>query len=345
MNSSIKFNDLLSLAKPKKLCEIIGQDSVVFFIKNAVSFNMIPNAVIFYGKFGCGKTLISRLFALYASCNEENISLRPCYQCTSCSLVDIHEFNSANYTQVDNIRDLIQDAKIIPLNSKYKFYILDEFHMLSTKSFNALLKEIEDPNEFTKFIFITTDIQNIPETLISRCFLLNIKPLNELSLTSIIKTFINKAISITEIKNHLLCNEMPSDDIISRIANASDHSGRNAINLSIHYLLTLTLSESIRITKNDLLTFLRYASSKQEITTKEFVNYFAFLCKTYQVSYLEMHKLLIDRIEYGIKNAEYLNTHPQILIKIIEILIEGFIKTKVVECAYIWTLISIKLLF
>lgn len=337
----IYFSKIFSIIKPKNFLEVFGQNNVINFLQKAIEFDLIPNAIIFYGMFGCGKTLLARIFAKTSICESQNIYKRPCLNCGPCSCIDIHEFNSANYTQVDNIRELIQDARIIPSISKYKFYILDEFHMLSNKSFNALLKEIEEPNNFTKFIFITTEIENIPETLISRCFLLHVGSISEENLKKILLSFFTKISENKKIVEKINFKN-PSEEELCTIIKNSDGSARNAINIAIRFLMTKELVFRNKISRNEVLSFINNIINK-DVNIKAFMFYFNNFVKKYDVSYSESHKLLLSSIENEIMHSNAnLNINPIIISQIIDILLEGYKKTKIVECSYIWTLIMLK---
>ena len=145
--------------RPKKLTELIGQDIFVSTIQNALSSNRLAHAYLFSGVRGVGKTTAARILAHLF--NGENETLG--------NPIDLQEVDSARYTGVNEMRELLDGIKYRPSNWKYKVYILDEVHMLSNAAVSSLLKNLEEPPEHVKFIFCTTEPRKIPATIISRC--------------------------------------------------------------------------------------------------------------------------------------------------------------------------------
>lgn len=160
--------------RPQKFSEIIGQRHIVQTLSNAVKYNRLGQAYLFTGPRGTGKTTLARLLAKAINCLKTN-DAEPCNQCEICQNIsegkslDIIEIDAASHTGVDNIRELRETVKLPPTQSKFKVYIIDEAHMLSISSFNALLKTLEEPPAHVIFILATTAIHKIPETIISRC--------------------------------------------------------------------------------------------------------------------------------------------------------------------------------
>ncbi len=162
--------------RPKKLEEVIGQDFTVKAITNAFSTNKLSHAFLFTGIRGVGKTTIARIIAMGLNCKEfNNPTANPCGKCSNCKEIlkdryeDVLEIDAASNTGVDDVREIISSLKYRPSKGEYKVFIIDEVHMLSNSAFNALLKTIEEPPSFVKFIFCTTEIQKIPITIVSRC--------------------------------------------------------------------------------------------------------------------------------------------------------------------------------
>jgi len=160
--------------RPQKFEEVVGQQHISQTLKNAISNNRIAHAYLFAGPRGIGKTTTARIFAKAINClNLKNGE--PCNECTNCNLfnssqsIDIIEIDGASNRRIDEIRVLRDSVKYAPMNGKYKIYIIDEVHMLTTESFNALLKTLEEPPEHVVFIFATTDVHKVPLTIISRC--------------------------------------------------------------------------------------------------------------------------------------------------------------------------------
>ncbi len=160
--------------RPKTFDEVIGQDDIVKTLKNAVDSDRIAHAYIFSGTRGVGKTSIARILARSINC-EKGPDSNPCGVCYACvemlsgNSVDVIEIDGASNTGVDDIRELKENIMYSPQSLKYKIYIIDEVHMLSKSAFNALLKTLEEPPEHVKFIFATTEIYKVPETILSRC--------------------------------------------------------------------------------------------------------------------------------------------------------------------------------
>lgn len=166
--------------RPQTLNELIGQDTLVQTLTNAIKTNRLANAYIFTGIRGVGKTSTARIFAKSLNCIGENgdkISpqITPCGICEHCKAIsedrdiDVMEMDAASRTGVDDIREIIDGVQYKPSSARYKVYIIDEVHMLSKNAFNALLKTLEEPPTYTKFIFATTEIRKVPATILSRC--------------------------------------------------------------------------------------------------------------------------------------------------------------------------------
>ncbi len=162
--------------RPKTFADLIGQDSMIKIISNSFSLNRVAHAFLFTGVRGVGKTTAARIISRGLNClNDEIPTISPCGTCDSCVAakndrhVDIVEIDAASHTGVDDIRELTESVRYRPVQGRYKIYIIDEVHMLSTQAFNALLKTLEEPPEHVKFIFCTTEIRKIPVTVLSRC--------------------------------------------------------------------------------------------------------------------------------------------------------------------------------
>lgn len=166
--------------RPRIFDEIIGQDTIVQTLKNAVLNDRISHAYIFSGTRGVGKTSIARILAKSVNCIN-GPTITPCGICPACvqiqngNSVDVIEIDGASNTGVDSIRDLKENIIYSPQSFKFKIYIIDEVHMLSNSAFNALLKTLEEPPAHAKFIFATTEIHKVPETILSRCQRFNFK--------------------------------------------------------------------------------------------------------------------------------------------------------------------------
>ena len=208
--------------RPQNFENVVGQDVVVEVLKNSIINNKISHAYLFTGPRGTGKTSIAKIFAHAVNC--ENFKDDICNKCNSCIYLstndsDIIEIDAASNNGVDEIRTLRENVKLMPAFCKYKIYIIDEVHMLSTGAFNALLKTLEEPPKHVIFILATTEPNKIPLTILSRCQRFDFKKISNENLISRLKYIINYE------------NRRVSDSVIEKIAENSDGGLRDAINL------------------------------------------------------------------------------------------------------------------
>ncbi|MDR3031135.1 MAG: DNA polymerase III subunit gamma/tau [Holosporales bacterium] len=174
--------------RPKDLKDLIGQDVLSSSLKSCLNSKKVPHAFLFFGIRGVGKTTTARILARCLSCvgedGKSDITSSPCGICKSCLAIDkeqhldIMEFDAASRTGIDDIREIIDAAQYMPILGRYKIFIIDEVHMLSKSAFNALLKTLEEPPGHAKFIFATTEINKVPETILSRCMTFHLKPVS-----------------------------------------------------------------------------------------------------------------------------------------------------------------------
>lgn len=166
--------------RPKNFREMVGQEHVLQALINALDNQRLHHAYLFTGTRGVGKTTIARILAKCLNC-EAGVSSQPCGECSSCleiaegRSVDLLEVDAASRTKVEDTRELLENVQYAPTRSRYKVYLIDEVHMLSSHSFNALLKTLEEPPEHVKFLLATTDPQKLPATVLSRCLQFNLK--------------------------------------------------------------------------------------------------------------------------------------------------------------------------
>ena len=169
--------------RPGNFEAVAGQAHVLKSLVNALENQRLHHAYLFTGTRGVGKTTLARILAKCLNC-EKGVSSTPCGECSSCTaisegtFIDLIEVDAASKTKVEDTRDLLENVQYTPSMGRYKVYLIDEVHMLSGHSFNALLKTLEEPPSHVTFIFATTDPQKLPVTILSRCLQLNLKNLN-----------------------------------------------------------------------------------------------------------------------------------------------------------------------
>ncbi|MBL1320773.1 MAG: DNA polymerase III subunit gamma/tau [Methylophaga sp.] len=210
--------------RPKTFSEVIGQQHVLRALINGLDQDRLHHAFLFAGTRGVGKTTLARILAKSLNC-EKGVSSTPCGECQSCQevdsgrFVDLIEVDAASRTGIDDMRELLNNVQYTPSRGRYKVYLIDEVHMLSTSSFNALLKTLEEPPPHVKFLFATTDPQKLPVTILSRCLQFNLRRLD-----------------IAQISGHL-ANILQQENIefeieaLTEIARSADGSMRDALSL------------------------------------------------------------------------------------------------------------------
>ncbi len=210
--------------RPKSFDTLVGQEHVVRALSNALQHQRLHHAYLFTGTRGVGKTTIARILAKSLNC-QTGISAQPCGSCPACveidkgRFIDIIEVDAASNTQIDNMRELLDNAQYAPTAGRFKIYIIDEVHMLTRNSFNAMLKTLEEPPEHMKFILATTDPQKIPVTVLSRCLQFNLR---QMSVTSIVQ----------HLQSILRQEEIPFEaPALQLIAKAASGSMRDALSL------------------------------------------------------------------------------------------------------------------
>ncbi len=225
--------------RPQSFDDLIGQDIVAETIINSIKVNKVPNAYLFTGIRGVGKTTLARIVAKSLNCKNSIDELCKDQLCEHCdaisnsSHIDVLEMDAASKTGVDDVRDLIEFSRYGPSSSKYKIFIIDEVHMLSKQAFNALLKTLEEPPEYLKFIFATTEIKKIPITVVSRCQRFDLSRIKSSDLFTFIKNIKEKE------------NGKVSDEALKLIVKISEGSVRDALSLLDRGMLSLEDGEEL----------------------------------------------------------------------------------------------------
>ncbi|MDW3094997.1 MAG: DNA polymerase III subunit gamma/tau [Gammaproteobacteria bacterium] len=210
--------------RPQTFADIVGQDHVVTALVNALKANRLHHAYLFSGTRGVGKTTVARVLAKALTC-EQGITSEPCGNCDACQsitegrFVDLIEVDAASRTRVEDTRELLENVQYAPTRGRFKIYLIDEVHMLSGHSFNALLKTLEEPPEHVKFLLATTDPQKLPVTVLSRCLQFTLRHIS----TEKIAEQLAKVLALEEIKY-----ETPA---LIQLAESADGSMRDALSL------------------------------------------------------------------------------------------------------------------
>ena len=275
--------------RPQTFKDLIGQEVVAETIKNSIKADKIPNAYLFTGIRGVGKTTIARIVAKALNCtngfeNECKIKCENCDAIASSGHIDVLEMDAASKTGVDDVRDLIEFSRYGPTSSKYKIFIIDEVHMLSKQAFNALLKTLEEPPEYLKFIFATTEIKKIPITVLSRCQRFDLSRIKSSELFEFIKEIKNKE------------NGKVSDEALRLIVKISEGSVRDALSLLDRGLLTLDNNKELDL---DLAQNIFGYFDKSQL-----IDLFKLILKGDEKKVIEIYRKIYDQ---GIEPKVFIN--------------------------------------
>jgi len=233
--------------RPQRFADVVGQEHIVQTLKNAIKQQRTAHAYLFVGPRGIGKTTTARIFAKAMNCTAPEDG-EPCCRCQSClsiadeSNIDVIEIDAASQNSVDNIRDLRDEVMHVPINGKYKIYIIDEVHMLSKQAWNALLKTVEEPPPHVKFIFATTEVHMVLPTIISRCQRFDLQRIS----TKMIADRLNKIAVAEKVKI--------SKGAIDAIARAADGGMRDAQSLLDQMIAFFSTELSTGISEEQVLS-------------------------------------------------------------------------------------------
>ena len=282
--------------RPQTFDDLIGQNVVAETIKNSIRFNKVPNAYLFTGIRGVGKTTIARIVAKALNCSngvDKICKDNFCENCKSISNsnhIDVLEMDAASKTGVDDVRDLIEFSRYGPTSAKYKIFIIDEVHMLSKQAFNALLKTLEEPPEYLKFIFATTEIKKIPITVVSRCQRFDLSRIRSVELFDFIKMIKAKE------------NGLVSDDALKLIVKISEGSVRDALSLLDRALLTLNNKEELDL--NSAQKIFGYFDKSQ------LIDLFQLIFEGKETEVLNTYKKIYDQ---GVEPKIFINDFLELL--------------------------------
>lgn len=267
--------------RPKKFSEVLGQDTIITILKNAISLKQVAHAYIFSGTRGTGKTTLARIFSKCLNCLHQEQEIEPCNHCESCQeitrsqSIDVLEIDGASHRSIEDIRYINDTIAFSPIKSDFKIFIIDEVHMLTKEAFNALLKTLEEPPVHVKFLFATTELHKIPETILSRCQVLTLKRLSLEKITEKLSLVLNSL------------NIGFEEEAIKKIAERAEGSLRDAESL-LEQLLAFnptclnetSVSTSLGIAHNQLIEDIN-----QAILTKNYETIFSVADTIFQEGY------------------------------------------------------------
>ena len=282
--------------RPQIFDDLIGQEVVAETITNSIKADKIPNAYLFTGIRGIGKTTTARIVAKGLNCLNgiENLCKEDlCENCKSIAdsnHIDVLEMDAASKTGVDDVRDLIEFSRYGPTSAKYKIFIIDEVHMLSKQAFNALLKTLEEPPEYLKFIFATTEIKKIPITVVSRCQRFDLSRIKSSELFEFIKDIKEKE------------KGKASDEALKLIVKISEGSVRDALSLLDRALLSL--DEKTELDLNAAQKIFGYFDKSQ------LINLFELILKGEEEKVINIYRKIYDQ---GVEPKVFINDFLEIL--------------------------------
>ncbi len=281
--------------RPQIFEDLIGQNVITETIINSIKSNKVPNAYLFTGIRGVGKTTIARIVAKSLNCtngieNKCNVKCENCDAITNSNHIDVLEMDAASKTGVDDVRELIEFSRYGPTSSKYKIFIIDEVHMLSKQAFNALLKTLEEPPEYLKFIFATTELKKIPITVVSRCQRFDLSRIKSSDLFDYIKKIKDKE------------NGNISDEALKLIVKISEGSVRDALSLLDRGLLSLDNGKELDL--NTAQKIFGYFDKSQ------LIEIFRLILQGNETKVIEIYRKIYDQ---GIEPKVFMNDFLELI--------------------------------
>jgi DNA polymerase-3 subunit gamma/tau len=258
--SSSGYQVLARKYRPKTFADLKGQEALVRTLTNAIKVERIAHAFLLTGIRGVGKTTSARIIAKSINCTSlviDESTITPCGACPNCTAIqsekhpDIIEIDAASKTGVNDVREIIENVRYLPVMGKYKVYIIDEVHMLSTNAFNALLKTLEEPPKHTKFIFATTELRKIPITILSRCQRFDLRRLSNPEIIDHLKEISGK--------EGIACEPQA----LSLIAEVSEGSVRDSLSLLDQAIVYASTVEENLVTADAVIGMLGVSSKKE----------------------------------------------------------------------------------
>jgi len=270
--------------RPSTFSEVVGQEHILKALENSIQHNKLHQAYMFSGTRGVGKTTIARVFAKCLNCQTGDMPQpKPCNECSACieiksgRHIEFLEVDAASRTGVDDMRELLESVQYKPANARYKIYLIDEVHMLSKSSFNALLKTLEEPPPHVMFLMATTEVEKVPKTVLSRCLQLNLKIIPE----NQIREHIQSLLDLESIKY--------DEESLDLIANSAQGSIRDGLTL-----LDQAIAHGNGALESDQVKALLGTIDQSYII--ELVNYVAV--SDGDGAYLALHKITELNVEY-----------------------------------------------